>query len=144
VEGVLFDRPHTVETAKPYLLSLGVAGRVQCVSGDFLSAVEVQADLYLLKSVLQQWDDADSLTILRNCRAAMQDAARLLVIERLGPKRAVEDAASIMVDLHMMAITGGRTRSREQFEALLSQAGFTIAKVTPTRSGLVIIDAVPA
>jgi len=97
-----------------------------------------------LKSVLQQWDDADSLTILRNCHAAMQDAARLLVIERLGPKRAVEDAASIMVDLHMMAITGGRTRSREQFEALLSQAGFTIAKVTPTRSGLVIIDAVPA
>ena len=67
-----------------------------------------------------------------------------LVIERLRPKRAVEDAASIMVDLHMMAITGGRTRSREQFEALLSQAGFTIAKVTPTRSGLVIIDAVPA
>jgi hypothetical protein len=113
------------------------------MSGDFLSAVEVQADLYLLKSVLQQWDDADSPTILRNCRSAMQDAARLLVIERLIPERALADPAAIMVDLHMMTITGGRVRSREQFEALLSQAGFTLAKVMPTRSGLTIIDAVP-
>jgi hypothetical protein len=143
VQGILFDRPQTLETAKCFLQSLGVAERVQCMSGDFLSAVEVQADLYLLKSVLQQWDDADSLTILRNCRSAMQDAARLLVIERLIPERALADPAAIMVDLHMMTITGGRVRSREQFEALLSQAGFTLAKVMPTRSGLTIIDAVP-
>jgi O-methyltransferase domain len=143
VQGILFDRPQTLETAKCFLQSLGVAERVQCMSGDFLSAVEVQADLYLLKSVLQQWDDADSLTILRNCRSAMQDAARLLVIERLIPDRALADPAAIMVDLHMMTITGGRVRSREQFEALLSQAGFTLAKVMPTRSGLTIIDAVP-
>jgi predicted O-methyltransferase YrrM len=143
VQGILFDRPQTLETAKRFLQSLGVAERVQCMSGDFLSAVEVQADLYLLKSVLQQWDDADSLTILRNCRSAMQDAARLLVIERLIPERALADPAAIMVDLHMMTITGGRVRSREQFEALLSQAGFTLAKVMPTRSGLTIIDAVP-
>jgi predicted O-methyltransferase YrrM/AraC-like DNA-binding protein len=143
VQGILFDRPQTLETAKRFLQSLGVAERVQCMSGDFLSAVEVQADLYLLKSVLQQWDDADSPTILRNCRSAMQDAARLLVIERLIPERALADPAAIMVDLHMMTITGGRVRSREQFEALLSQAGFTLAKVMPTRSGLTIIDAVP-
>jgi predicted O-methyltransferase YrrM len=143
VQGILFDRPQTLETAKRFLQSLGVAERVQCMSGDFLSAVEVQADLYLLKSVLQQWDDADSLTILRNCRSAMQDAARLLVIERLIPERALADPAAIMVDLHMMTITGGRVRSREQFEALLSQAGFTLAKVMPTRSGLTIIEAVP-
>jgi hypothetical protein len=143
VQGILFDRPQTLETAKRFLQSLGVAERVQCMSGDFLSAVEVQADLYLLKSVLQQWDDADSLTILRNCRSATQDAARLLVIERLIPERALADPAAIMVDLHMMTITGGRVRSREQFEALLSQAGFTLAKVMPTRSGLTIIDAVP-
>ncbi len=142
VEGVLFDRLQTIETAKPYLQSLGVAERVQCLGGDFLSEVPVKADLYLLKSVLQQWNDADSATILRNCRSAMQDAARLLVIERLLPEQASDDPASIMVDLHMMTITGGRTRSLDQFEALLSQAGLRIAKVTPTRSGLAIIEAV--
>ena len=40
-----------------------------------------------------------------------------------------------MVDLHMMTITGGRTRSVAEFDALLAQAGLTLAKVTPTRLG---------
>ena len=142
VDGVLFDRPQTLETAKPFLQSLGVAERVQCVGGDFLSAVPVKADLYLLKSVLQQWGDAESLAILRNCRSAMPEAARLLIIERLLPKRAVEDPAAVIVDLHMMTISGGRGRSLEQLERLLSQTGLAMSKVTPTRSGLTIIETV--
>ena len=140
--GVLFDRPQTVEAAKPLLQSLGVAERMKLVGGDFLAEIPVRADLYLLKGVLQQWDDPASLTILRNCRSAMREDARLLVIERILPGRALADPASIMLDLHMMAITGGRARSLQQFEALLSEAGLRIAKVTPTSSGLSIIEAV--
>ena len=142
VKGVLFDRPQTLETAKPYLQSLGVAERMKLVGGDFLAEIQVRADLYLLKGVLQQWDDAASLAILRNCRSVMPAGARLLIIERLLPERASDDPAAIMLDLHMMTITGGRARSLQQFEALLSEAGLRIAKVTPTSSGLSIIEAV--
>jgi hypothetical protein len=71
----------------------------------------------------------------------MPDGARLVIIERLLPDRAMDDPASIMLDLHMMAITGGRARSLAEFEALLSQASLVLAKATPTISGLTIIEA---
>ena len=142
IAGILFDHPHTIEAAKSFLQSLGVAERVEFVPGDLLAAIPVRADLYLLKGVLQQWDDAAASTILRNCRAAMPDGAKLVVIERLLPARASDDPAAIMLDLHMMTITGGRARSLEDFERLLSQAGLAVAKVTPTRSGLSLIEAV--
>ena len=46
-----------------------------------------------------------------------------------------------MLDLHMMAITGGRVRSREDFAKLLSESGLTLTKVAPTPSGLAVIIA---
>ena len=45
-----------------------------------------------------------------------------------------------MLDLHMMAITGGRARSLEQFAALLSQAGLAMSNVISTHSGLSVIE----
>ena len=143
LEAVLFDRPHTLEAARPFLETLGIARRVTFVPGDILAAIPVQADLYLLHGVLQQWSDDAARTILRNCRAAMPEGARLAIIERLLPERAADDPAAIMLDLHMMTITGGRARSLPEFEELLAQAALSLAKVTATRSGPSIIEAVP-
>jgi hypothetical protein len=143
IEAILFDRPQTIEAARPFLRSLGVAARVTFAAGDFLAAIPVQADLYLLKGVLQQWDDADALTILRNCRAAMPDGARLAIIERLLPERAADDPAAIMIDLHMMTITGGRARSLAEFTKLLYETGFALSKAAPTGAGLSILEAAP-
>jgi SAM-dependent methyltransferase len=140
--GILFDRPHTIEAAKSFLQSLGVAECVEFVPGDLLAAIPVRADLYLLQGVLQQRDDAEAGVILHNCHAAMADGAKLLIIERLLPERASDDPAAIMLDLHMMAITGGRARSLAQFESMLAQSGLAVSNVTPTSSGLSLIEAV--
>lgn len=144
VQGVLFDSPETIEAAKPYLQSLGIAARVELVGGDILTAIPVRADLYLLNGVLQQWDDAEALAILKNCRVAMPGSARLIIIERLVPERATDDPGAVLLDLHMMTITGGRARSLAEFKALLSEADLVLSKTTPTRSGLTIIEAVRA
>jgi hypothetical protein len=48
-----------------------------------------------------------------------------------------------MLDLHMMAITGGRARSLAEFETLLGEAGLKLSKTTTTSFGLVVIEAVP-
>lgn len=141
--GILFERPHTIAAARPFLLAQGVADRVQRVGGDVLAAIPVEAELYLLNGVLQQRDDAEARAILVNCRSAMPDGAKLAIIERLLPERAADDPAAIMLDLHMMAITGGRARSLAEFEALLSEADLSLAKVTPTSSGLAIIETSP-
>lgn len=142
-DGVSFDRAYIVEMSRPFLALLEVAKRVEFVAGDALAEIPVQADLYLLKGVLQQWDDEQARTILRNCRAAMPDGARLVIVERLMPERAVDDPAAIMLDLHMMAITGGRARSLAECKALLAEAGLTLSNATPTNSGLSMIEAGP-
>jgi O-methyltransferase domain len=142
--GILFDRPHRVEAAMPFLLAQGVAERVRCIGGDPFTAIPVEADLYVLNGVLQQCDDCEARAILSNCRKAMPSGARLAIIERLLPERAPDDPAAIMLDLHMMAITGGRVRSREELTTLISQAGLALAKTTPTVSGTVILEAVTA
>jgi hypothetical protein len=106
-----------------------------------LREIPVEADLYVLKAVLQNWDDAEVSAILSNCRKVMPPSAKLLVVERLLPERASDDAAAIMLDLHMMVITGGRVRSLAEFEALLSQADLALLKVSSTTAGQSILVA---
>jgi SAM-dependent methyltransferase len=139
--GLLFDQPHIVEGAKLFLQARGVAEIVRCVGGDILQAVAVEADLYILQGVLQNWGDAEASAILANCRKVMPDGAKLLIIEHLLPERAADDASAIMLDLHMMAITGGRVRSLAEFEALLSQAGLDLSKISSTTAGQSILVA---
>jgi hypothetical protein len=143
IAGILFDRSETVATAGSFLDLVDMADRLQRVGGDVLVEIPVRADLYLLKGVLQQWGDAGALAILRNCRKAMPEGARLVIIERRMPEFALDDPAAIMLDLHMMAITGGRARTLAEFDALLSQAGLERTRVVPTRSGTTLIEAVP-
>jgi hypothetical protein len=147
LEGALFDRPHIIEMAKPFLQVFDLfhlTERIKLVAGDFFAGIPIEADLYLLKGVLQQWDDAAAVAILTNCYEAMSGKARLAIIERLMPDRALDGPGAVMVDLHMMTITGGRTRSLAEFEALLAQAGLKLTKATSTSSGLAIIQAVRA
>jgi hypothetical protein len=44
----------------------------------------------------------------------------------------------------MMVITGGRARTLQELERLLTQAKLALSKVTATSSGLSVIEAVPA
>ncbi len=143
LRGVLFDQPQTAEAARAFLQPLGVAERVTVVTGDFLTGIPVEADLYVLKSVLQQWDDAQALTILSNCRKAMPDGAKLVVIERLMPEHPADDPAAVMIDLHMMVISGGRARTQAEMEALLADAGLSVASVSVTDEGLSLLQCTP-
>jgi hypothetical protein len=142
-DGVPFDRSYMADMSQPYLPLLKAVKRVEFVAGDVLDEIPVEADLYLLNGVLRQWDDEQARTILRNCRNAMNEGARLVVVERLLPERAADDPAAIMLDLHMMAITGGRARSLAEFTSLLSDSGFGQVRATRTTSGLAVIATGP-
>jgi len=144
LRGVLFDLPETLIGAKKFLTAHGVDKRMTLVGGDFLAEVPVEADVYLLKSVLQHWDDAAARAILESCREAMPRQAKLAIIEPLLPDHANDAPSVVMLDLHMMVITGGRVRSQQDFKRLLAQAGLPLSRVTPISSGLSIIEAAQA
>ncbi len=144
MRGILFDLPEAILGAKTFLKSHGVFDRVILAGGDFLAEIPVEADLYVLKSVLQHWDDVAARAILESCRDAMPARAKLAIIERLLPEGGADDPHAVMLDLHMMVISGGRVRTRAEIEGLLAEANLALSKVHATSTGLSIIEALPA
>ena len=126
LRGVLFDRPHALDTATSTLAEF--ADRTTLVPGDFTRSVPDNGDVYLLSRVLHDWTDADCHTILTTCARNMPPHAELLIIERLLPEPAGTDSLSIPWDIHMLCNTGGQERTQSHYQALLAEAGFTLTE----------------
>jgi hypothetical protein len=146
LQGVLFDMAHATAQLAPHFEAAGVADRCELATGDFFKAVPQGADVYLLKSILHDWDDERCLEILRNCRCAMQPSARLLIVERIASDRVTaspHDQAVVRSDLNMMVANGGCERTQSAYDALLEAAGLRLAQVTPLPGPYSIMAAVP-
>ena len=146
LHGVLFDMAHATGQPAPHFEAAGVANRCELATGDFFKAVPPGADVYLLKSILHDWDDARCLVILRNCRRAMQPAARLLVVERIASERvspSPHDQAVARADLHMMVANGGCERTQGAYASLLESADLRLVQVTPLPGPYSVMTAVP-
>lgn len=122
--GILFDQPDVVANAIDH-------PRMTKVSGDFFKGGLPTADLYLMTHILHDWADAECLAILGNLRAAAPTGARLIVYELALPEGPQPHPAK-MLDIIMLAITGGRERTAREYAALFTASGWTADGVTPT------------
>jgi hypothetical protein len=92
--------------------------------------------------VIHDWEDDESLAILRTCRAAMSADASLILLERdLGPPNAVP--APKLSDLNMLVAPGGRERTVDEYTRLFDEAGLKMVATTPTESGHLVLEARP-
>ena len=147
IRGVLVERPGMLELAQRYLAEQGVADRCELVEGDFFSSVPAGGDVYVLKSVLHDWDDERCIAILQSCRAAMGQAARLAIIELLLPEHMAPGDAMLsaaLLDLTMLAYAGGRERTEAEFTQLLDLAGLRLVSTTALAAGPHVLEAVAA
>ena len=143
LRGVLFDQPQVVETADAVLRAAGVADRCEQVGGDFFASIPAGGDIYVMRSVLHDWDDARCVAILRRCKDALGPGAKLLVVESLMEADA-PPLPIVLRDLQMLCITGGRERSLQDHEKLFGQAGLETNRVISAGNDASIIEAVPA
>jgi hypothetical protein len=142
IEGTVFDTSSTIESAKQQLVDNAWTRRCSYLAGDFFTSVPQRADAYILCGVIHDWDDSRAITILRNCRRAMADKAKLLLVDMVVPHT---DARSFskLLDLNMLAMTGGRERTTAEFRALLDAADYKLTRIIPTMAPQSIIEAVP-
>lgn len=136
--GVLFDLPQVVAGADATVTD--VASRCDIQGGSFFSSVPAGGDTYLLKTVIHDWDDEQSLAILRNVRAAIAPGGKVLLFEMVLPEGAPAHLG-LLLDLEMLVAAGGQERTRQEYAELLSQAGFKLQRVVPTTSPLAIVEA---
>jgi O-methyltransferase domain len=133
--GILFDLPEVIAQAGPI-------ERCELVGGDFFGDVPAGGDVYVLSRVLHDWEDRRAATLLANCRRAMGDGGRLIVVSRVIP---ADDSPhdSKLNDLNMLVMRDGRERTEAEFRTLLERAGFALVRGIPTRSAVTVIEARP-
>jgi DNA-binding Lrp family transcriptional regulator len=129
--GVAFDLPHVIADASAAIKGHGLGDRLSAESGDFFEAVPTGADTYLLSLVLHDWDDERAGKILENIRKAAKPGATILALEPVMPA-GDEPHMSKMLDLTMLAMTGGLERTEDEHRQLFERAGLTFQRVTST------------
>jgi hypothetical protein len=129
LHGVLFDLPPVVANAPEVLGAAGVGDRCEVVPGDFFAGVPEGADAYIMANVLHDWDDARSVGILSNCRAAMAAGGRVLIVERLIPDDPAAALPVLLSDMNMLVFTGGKERTNAEYGKLLTEADLIPGRV---------------
>lgn len=134
--GILFDLPHVVEEA-----SVHKSARMKIQPGDFFADSLPTADAYLLMEVIHDWNDEDSVRILDAIRRAAPPHARLLIVESIISESPGADFGKVL-DVIMLAVTGGRERTPSEYKDLLLRAGFRLDRIVTTPSPYSIIEAI--
>ncbi|HWM69317.1 MAG TPA: methyltransferase [Steroidobacteraceae bacterium] len=143
VRGVLFDQPPVIEEAgrTGFISAADVAGRCEAVGGDFFESVPAGADAYVLKYIIHDWDDEKGVRILQNCRKAMAEEGRVLVVDHVVAAGNKFDWGKL-IDINMMVMMGSKERTKDEFRQLFARAGLRLKRVIRTASSLSILEGV--
>jgi hypothetical protein len=140
--GTVFELAYAAPRARQTIESLGLSARCDVLEGDFFKGVPAGHDAYILSHVLHDWNDDQTLSILRNCRAAIGRNGKLLIIEAVLPPGDTPHPGKL-IDLLMLTVTGGLERTAEEYSELLAAANFKLKRVLPTAIPQSVVEAVP-
>ncbi|MHB1533888.1 MAG: methyltransferase [Acidimicrobiales bacterium] len=138
VRGTLVDLPGTVARAGNILEGSGVAERVEVVGQSFFDSLPPGADLYLLKNVLNDWPDEQTVAILHRCAEAAHPRGKVVVLGGVSP-----DDAPRCLGIDML-VAGGRTSTLTEFHELARRAGLAVLAAGTQSSGRYVVECQPA
>lgn len=133
VSGVLFELPVVAEQT-------GATDRLTVIPGDFLTDPLPACDAYVLMNVIHDWDDERAIAILSSVAKAGRAGGSVLVVETVLPSGGGPHYAKTL-DVLMLAITGGRERTAEEYLVLFDATGLDLTAVTPTATAFSVIEA---
>jgi hypothetical protein len=139
LRGVLVDLPATVARATATFEEAGVSDRVTVSPQSFFDPLPAGADLYLLRKVLNDWPDRETVAILRRCAEAAGPSGVVAIIGGVYPDGV---ARPISID---MLLVGGHHNTLSEFRVLARQAGLdVVATVDGLSHFMVECRAIPA
>jgi SAM-dependent methyltransferase len=142
MRGILFDSPQVIDGARAVIDASEVAGRCDLLGGNFFESVPAGADGHILKWIIHDWDDDQSVAILKNCHRALAENGKLILVEAVVPADGAPHFSKF-IDLNMLVMTGGRERTEAEFRELYGRAGFRLTRIVPTESPFSVIEGVP-
>ena len=141
--GILFDLPDVADTAKDYIRGQGVdPDKIDIKTGDVFDAIPKGADAIVMKHFISAWSDDDAMKILANCRKALPEDGRLVLLQSFVPDidEPKMEADGIMPGIFAVQINvatpGGGWRTKKQFQTLFEKSGFRLERVVKTNNSL--------
>jgi hypothetical protein len=132
LRGIVTDMEAVCVVAREQIEANGLATRFTAVAADLIAGPYPSgADVLLLGHILHDWSDETSLTILRNCAAALPAGGTLLISESvLRPDFSGSNLAHLK-DLLMLVANepNARERSEDEYRSLLDSTGFDVMDV---------------
>lgn len=123
LRGIVFDLPETVRDEAAL-----DEQRIRFIAGSFFEDVPA-GDVYLLSTILHDWDDVPAAAILRTIHAGAPEHARLVVIDAI-VQPGNEPDGSKWLDLLVLTLFAGRERDEAQWRALLAETGWEPVRLT--------------
>lgn len=121
LRGIVFDLPETVRDESTF------GDRIQFVEGSFFERVP-EGDVFILSTILHDWDDAAAGRILETIHACAPRDARLIVLDAVLPRGGKPNWA-LWLDLLVLALFAGKERDEGEWHALLTGVGFEPVRI---------------
>ncbi|KAH7844107.1 hypothetical protein Vadar_024405 [Vaccinium darrowii] len=136
----VLDLPHVVA-------DLQGSGNLKFVGGDMFQAIP-STDAVLLKWILHDWNDEESVKILKRCKEAIPSkGGKVIIIDMKVENNEKGDDESIetqlFFDMLMMILFTGRERTEKEWAKLFIDAGFSDYKITPILGLRSLIEVYP-
>jgi hypothetical protein len=123
LQGVLFDFEQVVAGAHEDIAEGGrLASRATLMPGNCLESVPVEADVYILKNLVD-WPDENSRAVLRNITSSAPPGARVIIIDSLVDAHPDEMRITTMLDLFLLMNVGGQKHGLANFDKLFAETG---------------------
>ncbi|OWM64333.1 hypothetical protein CDL15_Pgr010124 [Punica granatum] len=140
LECTVFDLPHVVAGLKG-------TKNVKYVGGNMFKEIP-PADAYLLKWIIHDWSDEESVKILKRCKDGLREGkGRKLIIVDIVLGFCKEDVESVetqlFFDMLMMVLVTGKERTEREWAKLFVEAGFRDYKITPMLGLRSLIEVYP-
>ncbi|XP_022863756.1 trans-resveratrol di-O-methyltransferase-like [Olea europaea var. sylvestris] len=123
----LFDLPHVVA---------GLTGskNLTYIEGNMFESIP-QADAVMLKWILHDWSDEESVKILKKCKVAIpskENEGKVIIIDmivRNNKEDHQETETQLFYDLLMMVLNNGKERTEKEWEEVFFDAGHSGYKI---------------
>lgn len=143
LRGILFDLGHVTGRAQAALAQAGVSDRCTLIEGNFFESVPAGADAYLMRHIIHDWTDEQSVQILSNIRKVIPRHGRLLLVE-FDLLDANQAGVGKDADMVMLAFPAGLERTQQEYADLYLRSGFEFTRAVATSSAVSVFEGRPA
>jgi 2,7-dihydroxy-5-methyl-1-naphthoate 7-O-methyltransferase len=132
LRGTLVDLPGTVSRAAEMFAAAGVSDRVTTVGQSFFDPLPAGADVYLLRKVLNDWPDHETIAILTRCADAARSDGVIAIMGGVSP----DDEPRRLTN--EMPLVGGKINTVIEFDGIARQAGLRVVRASTQPAGFLV------